>query len=299
MKTLKYIRICFLVLGFLFAAPGWLFGQGTAFTYQGRLNDSGNPANGTYDLEFTLFDTATTNGDQIGDTVTNLAVSVSNGLFTTTIDFGSGIFTGEPLWLQIGVETNGAGGNFTLLSTLQPVTPTPYSIYAASASNATTAATANSVANGSVTGGSIASGQVVKSINGLMDAVTLAAGANVTIIPTGNTLTINSAGGGGPSAGWSLTGNAATTAGTDFLGTIDNQPLELHVNSGRALRLEPDASGDGAPNVIGGSRVNFVTSGVVGATIGGGGAVNFFASSATTNSVTGAFGTVGGGLAAC
>lgn len=35
------------------------FGQGTAFTYQGRLTDSGNVANGTYDMQFKLFDTAT------------------------------------------------------------------------------------------------------------------------------------------------------------------------------------------------------------------------------------------------
>jgi len=118
---------------------GRLYAQGTAFTYQGRLNDSGSPANGNYDLEFTLFDAATTNGNQIGGTVTNLGVSVNNGLFTTTIDFGSGIFTGNPLWLQIGVETNGGGGNFTLLGALQPPPPTPCSIYATSAGTATTA----------------------------------------------------------------------------------------------------------------------------------------------------------------
>ena len=50
----------------------------------------------------------------------------------------------------------------------------------------------------------------------------------------------------------------------------------------------------GAPNVIGGSSVNWVASGVVGATIGGGGATNvnghFY-----TNSISGDFGTIGGG----
>ena len=30
--------------------------QTTAFTYQGRLNDSGTPANGTYDLRFIIYD---------------------------------------------------------------------------------------------------------------------------------------------------------------------------------------------------------------------------------------------------
>lgn len=31
--------------------------MGTAFTYQGRLNDGPNPANGSYDFKFTLCDT--------------------------------------------------------------------------------------------------------------------------------------------------------------------------------------------------------------------------------------------------
>jgi len=30
--------------------------MGTAFSYQGRLEDSSSPANGTYDFEFLLFD---------------------------------------------------------------------------------------------------------------------------------------------------------------------------------------------------------------------------------------------------
>ena len=33
--------------------------QTTSFTYQGRLTDAGNPANGNYDLQFKLFDTVT------------------------------------------------------------------------------------------------------------------------------------------------------------------------------------------------------------------------------------------------
>ncbi len=37
--------------------------QSTGFTYQGRLQDNGTPANGSYDLQFTLFDSG---GTQIG-----------------------------------------------------------------------------------------------------------------------------------------------------------------------------------------------------------------------------------------
>ena len=43
----------------------------------------------------------------------------------------------------------------------------------------------------------VAGGQVVRSLNGLHDAVTLTAGSNVTITPSGSTLTIASSGGGG------------------------------------------------------------------------------------------------------
>lgn len=54
--------------------------------------------------------------------------------------------------------------------------------------------TAN-IADAAVTAPKIAAGQVVKNLNGLTDAVTLTPGANVTITPSGNTLTIAAAGG--------------------------------------------------------------------------------------------------------
>ncbi len=69
----------------------------------------------------------------------------------------------------------------------------------------------------------------------------------------------------------------------------------MHVNNQRALRLELNTNTNGAPNVIGGSWLNFVAAGIVGATIGGGGATNDGYGNAYTNSVGGDFGTVGGG----
>jgi Chaperone of endosialidase len=56
--------------------------------------------------------------------------------------------------------------------------------------------TAN-IADSAVTAPKIASGQVVKTLNGMTDSVTLAAGSNISITPAGNTLTIASTGGGG------------------------------------------------------------------------------------------------------
>ncbi len=72
---------------------------------------------------------------------------------------------------------------------------------------------------------------------------------------------------------WLLGGNANTTAGVQFLGTTDDQPLEIKVNGLRAIRLEDN--GDGAPNLIMGSPANQITAGIVGSVIGGGGATNF------------------------
>ena len=90
----------------------------------------------------------------------------------------------------------------------------------------------------------------------------------------------------GGSSGWSLTGNAGTAAGTNFLGTTDNVPLELKVNGYRVLRLEPNVN---SPNIIGGFFQNWVTPDVYAATIAGGG------SNVATNRVTDNYGTVSGG----
>jgi photosystem II stability/assembly factor-like uncharacterized protein len=112
-----------------------VFAQGTAFTYQGQLHDSGNPANGKYDLQFAVYN-SNVGGTRIAGPLTNSPTVVSNGLFTVTnLDFGPGVFTGPPRWLDIGVRTNGSAGAFTSLSPRQPLLPAPYAIFANGASN--------------------------------------------------------------------------------------------------------------------------------------------------------------------
>ena len=129
----KIIRRLLCVLAMLCAVEA-SHAQGTAFTYQGQLNDGGSPATGNFDLRFQIYD-AVTNGNAIGFPLTNSAVAVNNGLFATTLDFGAGIFTGTNYWLQIGVQTNGLTNAFTSLIPRQPVLPVPYAIFANSASN--------------------------------------------------------------------------------------------------------------------------------------------------------------------
>src|SRR5207244_2194288 len=101
------------------------YSQGTAFTYQGRLNDSSSQANGSYDFGFQLFDAASGGAGQGGPLRTN-GVSVANGLFTVALDFGVNPFSaGASRWLEISVRTNGVG-SFAILSPRQALTATPY-----------------------------------------------------------------------------------------------------------------------------------------------------------------------------
>ena len=132
MKARYALLYPFIILGIL-AVVNSAPAQGTSFIYQGCLNDTGGPANGNYDLQFTLYDAAT-NGNSPGTTVTNPATGVTNGLFTVTLDFGTGVFAGQPLWLEIGARTNGGQGSFSILSPRQPFTSTPYAITAANLS---------------------------------------------------------------------------------------------------------------------------------------------------------------------
>jgi hypothetical protein len=239
-------------------------GVGTAFTYQGRLTDGPNPANGHYDIAFTNYDDPLS-GNQVGPGIVLGSVPVTNGLFTVQLDFGN-IFDGTARWLQLAVRTNGATA-FSPLSPRQALTPTPYAI---AASNLT---------------GSLGSGQLTGAYSNA-----------VSITNVGNTFAGNGAGLSGVNAVtlggltgssfWKLLGNAGTLAGVNFVGTTDNQPLELKANNQRALRLEPNTS---SPNLIGGFGGNAVQSGSVGAVISGGG------SSGANNFIASDYSVIGGG----
>ena len=189
--------------------------QTTAFTYQGQLRDGGTNANGTYAMTFKLYD-AVSGGGQIGSTISNSA-TLANGLFTVNLDFGAGAFNGNARWLDITVATD------TLTPRVQ-VLPTPYAQFAVVAATVTNGAIMNAqlaasavattniqnnaitttqIAGGAVTNRNltanavnatnISGGQVVKSLNGLTDAVSLSAGNNVTLTTNGNFLQISGA----------------------------------------------------------------------------------------------------------
>lgn len=101
---------------------------GTVFTYQGRLTESGGPADGLYDFEFRLYGAAT-GGSPISGTVALDNQPVSDGLFTVELDFG-GAFAGDGRWLEIAVRPGTSGGGFTVLTPRQKLTPAPYTLFA-------------------------------------------------------------------------------------------------------------------------------------------------------------------------
>lgn len=72
------------------------------FTYQGRLQQSGAPANGNFDLAFALYDQAS-GGNQVGVTITQNDFPVVDGIFNVSLGF-PGAFTGTQLYLQVSVE---------------------------------------------------------------------------------------------------------------------------------------------------------------------------------------------------
>lgn len=109
--------------------------QTAAFAYQGRLTEAGNPATGTYEMTFKLFDTPTVGtGVQQGTAITNPGVAASAGVFTVTLDFGVTVFDGSARFLEISVKRAGTASPPSLLSPRQAITPVPYAIHTLSAS---------------------------------------------------------------------------------------------------------------------------------------------------------------------
>jgi len=181
--------------------------QGTAFTYQGQLND----------INLELFNQPTNLPADYVAQQTFYSVAITNGLFSVMPDFGPNVFLGSPYWLQVSVSTNGV--NYTSLVPLQELTPTPYSIYAE---------TAGSVNNASITpsqlqtAGSPANGYLLGYQGGSLVWESPATSAS----------------------SWGLTGNAGTSPALDYLGTTDGEPLELFSTGGVAINAANPAAGN-------------------------------------------------------
>src|SRR5437899_3814554 len=154
------------------------FAQSTLFTYQGRLNANGAPANGLYDFRFSIYKTPT-NGVLVAGPLTNIAVAVTNGLFTTSLDFGHVPFLGDARWVDYAVRTNGSANAFSILTPRIRIAAAPYAIAAAN------------VTDGAVTASSLSPGpgadrQVLQMNSGILTWANLGiGGGTVTSVATG------------------------------------------------------------------------------------------------------------------
>lgn len=127
-KQLVRGRIWALIL-LVLIAPGLEAGaaSGNEITYQGFLAHAGEPANGAFDFEFTLWN-AGLSGAQIGPTVFLEDVPTNDGIFQVELDFGAAAFDGSLRWLRIRVAL--ADGALTTLAPRQAVKPAPYAHFA-------------------------------------------------------------------------------------------------------------------------------------------------------------------------
>ena len=190
-NTLNNLMKTALNIGFLFLAlAGGVArsnAQGTAFTYQGRLNQNGVPTTGIFDLRFTAYNAPTAPTPASAAILLRLSLSptgCSRSHWTSgRVVYGTGTLAGNQ-------SPHERRCNFVALAPRQPVTPVPYATHAATASN-------------------VVSGAAVKSLNNLRDDVSLVAGPNVTLTPIGNSISIASTGGGGSNGLWALNGASA------------------------------------------------------------------------------------------
>ena len=185
-------------------------------SYQGVLTDSlGNPKpDGTYTFTFRLYESIS-GGSAIWTEQKTL--QVGRGLFHTVLGdqvvIGPSVAFDRPYWLSIQIASEPE------LTPRIPLTAVAYSITSVKADTAQYAlnaplqsvvdsarvagnipnnvVTTPKIADGAVTSVKIGSGQVVKRLNGVTDAVTLSAQGGATITSSNDTIIINAGSGGG------------------------------------------------------------------------------------------------------
>lgn len=276
------------------------------FSYQGRLNDAHGPATGLFDMRFDLY-TAETGGAQIGTSLLRNAVGVTGGFFSTELDFGGGgAFDGSARWLEVYVRPSGTAAPYTRLDPRQRIAPVPYALRALSA---------GSVATGSITDASISPGGLTGAV--LMNGSIGGQHLNLTGAPPSAGQLLSWDGGSGaftwtnppapPPPAWLLGGNTGTTPASDFIGTLDNAPLQFRAGGYRTLELTRSSRSFGFPfitggvdtsNILAGFSSNSIAAGVIGATIAGGGSESwdiFGPGAYEPNTTQSDFSTVSGG----
>ncbi|MGC9451841.1 MAG: hypothetical protein ACP5I4_10370 [Oceanipulchritudo sp.] len=238
MKCKTITTTIILILSAIFLAGNGAAAIGTAFSYQGQLLDNDEPASGTYDFQFKLYD-AETGGTQWGSTVTVPGKTVENGLFTAVLDFGYQ-YLGDPRWLQIEVRASGEP-SYSVLEPRQRLFPTPAALFAQEAQAAYTAESAANATTAFNLSGTLGS----SSLTGTYSQA-------VTLSNSGNTFTGNGSG---------LT---SLNAGQITAGTLSNSRLSSTVGLTNVSKTytspqtfnEPRISSSGDLYLVGGTDIN-------------------------------------------
>lgn len=257
MKRLMSLLIVSLVLSLTINVLAQVAPAPTIMNFQGRLTkpDGTLVSSGSYSIRFSLW-TALTGGTEKWSQTVN-PVTVRNGTIAVLLSgFPAGTFNSN-LWLEIRIGSDAA------LSPRTPLVTVPYAFKSD---------LALAVPDGSITGAQIAQGTLTidKFAPGVFNPLV-----------------------------WLLNGNSGVTNG--YLGTTDNNPLVFKVNNRRVMRYsyaENTATAGQeyrSMNILGGSELNSIAAGIVGATIAGGGS-DYFSGTDYPNSVTANFGTVSGGI---
>jgi hypothetical protein len=202
-------------------------------SYQGIFSDAtGNLLNDDYDLTFKIYNQETGGTELWGEMQ---SITVTEGMLNVTLGSITALNLAfdETYWLGITV---GTGSEMTPRIRLNA---SAYSLNALTVVDtsitvdklADNAVNSDKIQDGAVTAAKIDSQQVVKSINGLTDGVTLAQGSNVTITQNNNTITISSSSSGG---GLSLpyAGNANAPSAVAF--EVTNSGASGHAIKGIA-----------------------------------------------------------------
>lgn len=194
----------------LVAAYGSAHAVSTPLSYQGYLEDGGQPANGLYDFAFQL---RSSGGTNLGAAIALDDVPVSGGVFTVVLDFGLAAFPGGDRRLGIAVRPGASAGLYTPLAPDAPLLAAPYAQYA---NQAASAISADDVINGSIDESDIATSAV--------SARTIALGAVGSAEIADGTVTVNDIASGtlnlsrfqGANNNYTLTATIAANDCTDF-----------------------------------------------------------------------------------
>ena len=267
----------------VFALASLAHGSPRILSYQGSLLEPGGEpvVDSTYDMRFSIYDVAL--GGTALWTETDAAVEVTDGLFSTILGDGTAFWSTffpwhYDLWLEVAIDVdrNATFDADEVYSPRQRLTAAPWAMDSDRLNGRDASAFA----------------EAAHTHAGMGDITAVMAGAGLTGGGLSGDVTLGLDTAFTNGLYWSLGGNSGTSPGADFLGTSDDQPLELHVNNVRALRLEPTGE---TPNLIGGYSTNSVTANVYGATISGGGSHDQLMGASLPNRVTDDYGAVGGG----